>query len=240
MADDPANLLALQEADIEILKARTRLKELPEKEQILAVRTKIKEVSALLAKAAELTRRLEADLKARQDEQAMITDKLSAEQTKVMQTSDHRQITALTREMDGLKRRADKLEMESMQLLERIEKATAQRRTIEGHLSKLTEQDAVLVAAYQAAGARINTEVTALMAERARLAASVDASLLSRYESVRESKGGVAVGRLDGTSCTACRMDLPSERVRELRDGPDVGVCPQCRRLIVVRRAEDV
>jgi hypothetical protein len=228
-------LLEIQAADIEILRAHKRLKELPEKAELLAVRTKIKEVTALKAKAEMLARKLEADLKARQDEGAMITDKLEVEQGKIMQTTDHRQVVALTREMDGLRRRADKLDMESMQYLERLEKAHSQLATIEDHLAGLALKDEALVTRYQAAGAEVQGLIAQSNARRAKLVSEISADVLKRYETVRDSKGGVGVGMLNGSGCTACHMDLPAERVMELKEGPDVGVCPHCRRLIVVR-----
>ena len=64
---------------------------------------------------------------------------------------------------------------------------------------------------------------------------AIGADTLKRYEVSRETRGGVGVGELDGETCTACRMALPAERVRELQNGPEIGTCPQCRRLIVVR-----
>ena len=190
MTGSSRELLDLQAADVQILRAHKRLKELPEKTEILQLRAKIREMTELKAKVALLVHKLEADLKARQDESAMIADKLAGEQTKVMQTTDHRQITALTREMDGLRRRADKIDMESIQFMERIEKANAQLATVEGHLATLTSQDADLVKRYQTAGALVQAEIAQVTKKRATLASALPAELLSRYESVRDAKGG--------------------------------------------------
>lgn len=239
MTGSSRELLDLQAADVRILRANKRLKELPEKTEILELRAKIREMTELKAKVELLVHKLEADLKARQDESAMIADKLSSEQTKVMQTTDHRQIAALTREMDGLRRRADKLDMESIQFMERIEKAKAQVATVEGHLATLSTKDAELVKRYQSAGALVQAEIAQASKERTALAAALPAELLARYESIRDAKGGLGVGRLSGESCTSCHMDLPAEKVKALREGPDVGICPQCRRLIVVRAEGD-
>ncbi len=235
MTNTAETFLALQATDLEIRRAEQRLKDLPEKIEILAVRTKMKQMTELRAKAQLLVRKLEADLKARQDESAMIAEKLAAEQNKVMMTADHRHITALTREMDGLRRRVDKLDMESLQFMERIEKASAQVTTVEEHLAALADKDAELVSRYQAAGGSIQAEIATKTHQRAVHAGRLAAAELARYESVRDAKGGIGVGSLEGDTCTACRMSLPAERVRMLVDGPDVGLCPHCRRLLVVR-----
>ena len=63
-----ASLLELQRLDLEILRAKKRLEELPEKRAILEVRHKLRDVSALRGKADLLVGKLRRDLKAHQDE----------------------------------------------------------------------------------------------------------------------------------------------------------------------------
>jgi predicted nucleic acid-binding Zn-ribbon protein len=237
--DQAASLLELQRLDLEIAHGKKRLEELPEKQAILDVRHKVRDVSALRHKADVLITKLGSDLKAHQDEIESLTVKLDSEQAKIMSTADHREVASLTREMDGLRRRRDKLEMESLGLMDRIEKATAQAATIDAALVQLTEKEAAAIDRYKSVGGALQNETAGLEAERATVGKSLGAETLAHYESVRASKGGVAVGRLDGDTCSACRMSLPAERVRELDSGPDVAVCPHCHRLIVVRAGEE-
>jgi predicted nucleic acid-binding Zn-ribbon protein len=230
-----ALLLALQDLDVEIMRAKKRLEELPEKREILVVRSKIKDVTALHGKADLLVKKLSADLKAHQDEIATLTEKIAGEQTKVMATTDHRAVQSITREMDGLRRRQDKMEMESLQLMERIDKAAAQTTKIDEALKQLSEKDATLCERFKEVGGALQNEIASMEKRRSETAAALAPATVARYEKIRESRGGIGVGRLDGDACTACRMSLPSERIRELEAGDDVGLCPQCRRLIVVR-----
>jgi hypothetical protein len=228
-------LLALQDLDLEVMRAEKRLDELPEKRAILETRAKTAEVSQLKAKADLLVSKLEAELRAHQDEVAMLTEKLTTEQKKVMETSDHRQVQAITREMDGLKRRRDKVEMLSLQLMERIEKANGQRDKVDAALAQLAAKDAALVAQFQEKGGEIQSTIATLRARRDAYAAQLAPETLARYEAVRDQKGGIGVGRLEDTTCSACRMELPAERVKDLRtSGSDVGTCPACKRLIVI------
>lgn len=231
-------LLELQELDVELLRSKTRLDELPEKRAILELRSKMREAATLRDKARLLVHKLEGEVKSRQDENVMIHSKLADEQVKVMATTDHRQVQAITREMDGLKRRCDKLDMESFQFVERIDKAQAQVDTIEAHIEALAAKEAALIERYKSVGGEIQGQIAQVEARRAKTAKCVSAATLDRYEAIRTSKGGVAVGRLIGSSCSACHMELPAERVKQLLGGPDLGVCPQCRRLIVVRVEE--
>ena len=228
------SLLELQALDLEVLRSNKKLEELPEKHAILAARAKLREVTTLHGKADLLVHKLGSDLKAHQDEIEMLTVKIAAEQAKVMETTDHRAVTSITREMDGLKRRRDKLEMESLQIMERVDKAKAQTSMIDEALVQLNAKEAALVAQFKEVGGELQKHIAQTEAKRAKLAKSLPDELVRRYEAARESKGGVGVGELDGDACTACRMVLPAERVRELANGPAIGTCPQCRRLIVV------
>ena len=230
-----AALLELQRLDLEILRAKKRLEELPEKRAILEIRHKQRDVNNLRHKADVLLGKLRSDLKAHQDEIEMLTSKLDAEQIKIMATTDHRAVTSLTREMDGLRRRRDKMEMESLQLMERIDKASMQMATIDSALNQLAEKDAAAVDLFRAVGGALQNDIASCEAQRAGVAASIDLATVSRYDALRESKGGVGVGQPEGDSCSACRMSLPVERLGELVAGPDVSICPQCRRLLVVR-----
>ena len=231
-------LLELQEIDLAILRHEKKLESLPEKQSILKARAKIREVEDMHGKAELLVRRLEAEIKARQDEMDLLRSRIDEEQAKIMATSDHRQVQALTREMDGLRRRSDKLDMEAMQFLQRSEKAQSQVAAVEDALVKLRSQEAGLVDAFKDVGGRLQEQIADMQASRVATASRIAPDLVERYEAVRATHGGIGVGRLDGHACSACRMTLPAERVRDLSEGPDVGTCPQCRRLIIVRWSE--
>lgn len=235
----PADLLELQSIDVEIVRATKRLDELPEKRAILDVRAKEREAQALGDKADMLVRKLESEVKARQDEVTMIQAKIDQEQTKLMSTTDHRSVQAITREMDGLKRRCDKLEMEELQFMERAEKARSQVAAVRDHVSKLAEKETQLIEQFKDVGGGVQKQLNKLQKRRNALAKSMPVDVLARYESVKEAKGGVAVGKLEGQMCSACRMDLPSTLLQTLKEGPEIGICPQCRRLIVVRGVEE-
>lgn len=232
---EPAALLELQGVDVELLRLDKRLEELPEKKAILATRAKMQETKTLKDKAGLLVRKLEAEVKARQDELTTLSEKIAGEQQKLMGTADHRQVQAISREMDGLKRRVDKVEMETLQFVERVDKASAQVAAVEAHIAKMASHEKSLIKEFKKVGGKIQTEITELTEKREKLASAISSELLAQYDTVREARGGIGVGKLDGESCTACRMQLPAERVRDLNNGGDVGICPQCRRLIVVR-----
>lgn len=239
--DQPAALLALQECDLEIRRAAKQLEEMPEKRAILETRHKSAEVQQLRAKAEELVHRLDRAITANNDEVASVDEKIAAVQATLDsgQVTNPKEVHNLSREMDALKRREDKLDNETLSLMERAEKAREQVAKVDVALERLAAREAELIAVYQERGGELQTHVETRRNARDELAAAVGADLLAKYETAAEAKGGIGAARLLDVACSACRVELPAERVRELRDGPDIGICPNCRRLLVVRGADD-
>lgn len=229
-------LLELQNTDLEILRAEKRLEELPEKRAILDARHKIRDVEALKTKAAQIVANLERGVSRNEDECAGLTVKIEDEQVRIMSgdITNPKELQHIAREMDALKRRRDKLEMEQMNLMERVESARGQVAKVDAALLQLAKREHGLTEAYKSKGAEMIAAIEAHKARRDELSAGIGPDLLARYETLRASRAGLGAGRLSGQSCTACRMELPTQRVQELSAGPEIGICPNCKRLLVV------
>lgn len=237
----PRTLLGLQECDLEIARTRKELEELPERREILEVRRKIAEVQALRARAEEVAHQLDRSISANTDEVTGIDEKIAAVQSSLDtgRASNPREVHNLSREMDALRRRKDKVEVDTLGLMERAENTREQAAKIEAALEVLAGREQAATARFQEKGAALQERVSQRQEERATLAAELGPELLARYENAAGSKGGIGAARLLEATCSACRMGLPAERVQELRRGPEIGVCPNCRRLLVVRGAVD-
>lgn len=238
--DQGAALLDLQETDLSILRAEKRLDEMPEKRAILETRKKIREVQQLRASAEQLVGRLQREVARHEDECAMVNEKLASEQAKFMsgEVKNPKELTHISREMDAFKRRLDKLEMEEIALMERVEKAKGQVDKVDAALRQLAAKETSVTQTFKSQGSELTKEIEALKAHRVAVAPNVDAGLLAKYETTRGAKGGIGVGKLEGSKCTACHIELPIERVAELQSGPAVASCPGCRRLIVISPEE--
>jgi uncharacterized protein len=108
-----------------------------------------------------------------------------------------------------------------------------------------SESDAELAAArarVRGAEEARDEVAAALLAERAELqvqrereAGDLPEDLLERYVQAAARGGGTGVGRLDGLTCSACRIEMSRADVDELYKGGTLSTCPQCRRLLIVR-----
>jgi uncharacterized protein len=240
LMDVTVALLALQECDLEIRRSTKLLDELPEKRAILETRHKTDEVRQLKGKTDELVHRLERAIQANTDEVAGVDEKIASVQKTLDsgQVTNPKEVHNLSREMDALKRREDKLDNDTIVLMERLEKAREQVAKVETALERLAAREEQLIAEYRAKGGEVQSTLDSHKAQRSELAVFLGEELLGRYEAAAAAKGGIGAARLLDVTCSACRVELPAERLSELREGPDIGLCPNCRRLLVVRGAD--
>jgi hypothetical protein len=234
-------LLTLAEKDLEIGRLQKQLDEMPDKTAILDLRHRIKDVEALAEKAERFVHKANAVLRQLEDESASISAHLDAEQAKATsgETSNHKELQNLARELESLRKQKDRKETETLQQMERVEAGEAQAAKIAGSLEKAHAKEAQLIARFQERGGALQQRLDALTKERAAVAALMRSELLGRYERTRSAKHGIGVGVLEGSRCSVCRIELPAERAQALREdarrtGDPVGMCPNCRRILIV------
>lgn len=230
-------LTELQEHDLLILRLEKELEEMPEKRAILTARAKLAEIQTLRERTEAAIRAMDAVSGRIEDQIATAAAKMAAEQAKLAsgEVTTAKEVQALSMELDALNRRVAVLEGELLGEMQKRENGDAQLAKIDTALATGHKAEATLLARFRERGGEIVARTDAARRERAELAATLDTALVGRYESLRASHHGVAVSTLDGLMCTGCRVTLPSVRVQALEDGPDIGSCPGCGRILIVR-----
>lgn len=234
-------LLKLAEADLAIGRLERQLDELPEKTAILELRHKLRDVETLMDKARLFVDQQQAALRRLEDEGALLEEHIRSEQAKVSSgaVTNHKELQNLTRELDSLRRQKDAKDSATIEQMERLEAGEAQATKITHSLAKAREKEARLIAQFQERGGALRVELDALARERAALVATIGPELTLQYEETRAVKHGIAVGMLDGSTCSVCRIELPAERTQALREhasrtGDPIAQCPSCKRILVI------
>lgn len=236
---DPAQLeglLRLQDAEQTVRRLRHQLDHLPEQQALDQATEELEEVArqhdALRVEADRLAseaRRIEQDI-------AMLRERHAAETQRLYSgdISNPRELQDLRRDAEATERRIGEHEDRLLEVMEQQEALAARMARLAAERGRLEEVVAERARARDAAAADLLAQLEA--AERVRDAerAALSEELLARYDAVAARHGGVAVGRLEGDLCTACRLSLPRAEVSALREGPPLGTCPECGRLLVV------
>jgi predicted nucleic acid-binding Zn-ribbon protein len=212
---------------------------MPEKRAILAARAKIAEIGKLKERTAGVLRHMDQAAGVLEDTITGIKTKMEAEQAKLLSgdIANPKELQAVSLELDALRRRIEVLEGELLVQMQKREDGASQAAKIDAALDEGAKREAELTRQFKVRGGELLTRLDSEKSARAALAAALSPELRAKYEVVREAHHGMGVGALSGSMCGACRVSLPAGKVQALLEGPDVGTCPNCGRLLVVRGA---
>ncbi|MDR3052251.1 MAG: hypothetical protein LBU48_00110 [Coriobacteriales bacterium] len=234
--DEATTLLELQEADFALLKLKKQRDELPQRAKIIELRTKRAEVQAKAKQAAQMQTDCERAIKELQDEDAMLKAKTDEVQRQINDSTDYKEVTALTHEIEGFIKKSEKLEFEALKQMERADKIADVAAQVSAALGRLEKQDQELVQEYQAQGALLQKAAAVQHERRQKLAGELPPELLARYDKAVAAKNGVGAAYLEGKHCSGCRVEFTDGQLAKLTQGPRIGECPYCHRLLVVAR----
>ena len=127
------------------------------------------------------------------------------------------------------------LEQQDAQLLEltiQSEELLSKRDRLETELADLQAAWDIRQEELRREIERWTEESESVTVQRKDLAATLDPVSLQHYEQLRQSKGGLAVAKVERGLCQACRMSLPTQQQQRVRSGRQTVLCNSCGRLL--------
>ncbi len=233
-------LIALQDLDTRAEAARRRLSDAPVKvaalDATLAGATLALETAkAALAESQAARRELEK-------EAAVAQQRVSKYKEQLMQAKDNKQFHALQHEIATFSAEVQRVEeLEIGRMLE-VDERTAVMKAAEATLTTEKKRVTAEKSAIEADAAAVAAELATLQAARGDLAKTIDARLLSTYETVAKQRKGTGISRVVDVLCEACRVRLRPHLYNQLRAGDQIIQCESCVRIlywIAPPKAED-
>lgn len=99
-------------------------------------------------------------------------------------------------------------------------------------VKRLEQQRSVAVAALTAKAEETRTSLEDLTPRRDSTWDAISAPVLHRYESLRSSRGGTAIARVERGMCSGCRMTLSTSEQQRIRSAVDPMMCSSCHRIL--------
>ena len=230
-------LLDLQDHDTTIDQLRHRRVTLPERDQLVANRTRLAGLEAELASTQLQRDEVGRAQKRLEDEVATVEAKVADVHGRLYggTVTSPKELQALQEDEASLKRHQGNVEDK---VLEQMELAVPLDEQLEALGAERVAVEQAVVSAEQAitiAEAEIDAELDVVEAERAALAGDIDADQVSTYEQLRHDLGGIAIARLVGSNCGGCHLTLSAVELDRVRhSSPDAHVyCGECGRLLV-------
>ena len=105
----------------------------------------------------------------------------------------------------------------------------------EARQAELREKTDDVAARLTVAEAEVDAELATVESERADAAGNVPDALLTEYEALRESGGGIGAARLEHGTCQGCHMQLSAMELDRIKALPDDAAihCEECGRILV-------
>ncbi|MBW1928944.1 MAG: hypothetical protein JRH08_18565 [Deltaproteobacteria bacterium] len=223
-------LIQLQDCDNRITDTRRKRDDCP-----LRIAKLEKELEAFQATVQEDQERLEALKKERREVERDIDDaetKKRKSQAKLSSVSSNKEYRAALKEIDELDRTRILLEDKALELMEQIETLEEKLKASKKELEGLKEKIAKDKKAIEEEMKTLEQKLTSLAQERDQLCRQIEPPLLSRYDLLRERKGGLAISPVTSGVCQTCHMGIPPQKFNELIRGEELMSCPNCQRII--------
>lgn len=230
---DQKKLLEIGAHDVELARVKNSRKQALAEVELEAASAETLRLSDLLIDARNAVGDLEMELSRAETDLQLVANRIEKDKALLSSTTSAKDAQGIEHELSTLAIRKNELEDAQLQIMELLEGA---QQTLETLKSEKQVADATFTALQQ----RISAEVTELDAqaesiqiERRNAIASLDESLASAYE--RKFSRGVAVGRLTGRDCGACRLSITATSFEELMALPpeELAECPNCQAFLV-------
>lgn len=229
-------LLDLQAEDSAIRRLNERRSSLPEAQRLAEISDALAELEADLEiankQAEEITRehaRLEGEVE-------LADQKIAREEQRLFSgnVSNPKELGSLQAEVAMLKRKKGELEdtllevmLQKEQAEETVGRLGEERRASAAEAEELSTKVTALTG-------EIEGELAAHGAARGEIATALPDDLLSVYDRIRESKGGVGAAALEAGTCQGCHTKLPAKEIERLRAEGGLQRCDNCRRILVI------
>jgi uncharacterized protein len=228
-----ADLLDLQEIDLQIDRLLDQRQSLPELEAYKAAHEELQRQQEVREERANGLKQLELSLDKAEGELGILEAKLQEHETRLFAGGmSGRETEHMRLEVQSLKAQQEAMEEKVLNMLEEIDPARAGLTEVEADIGRIENARSELETSIKQQWKTIDAEL-ARKEERKQVALRpIDPELLGLYERLRGIKEGVAVAAYDHGVCGGCHMTLsPAEQ--EEAFGVDLPRCVHCRRILV-------
>jgi uncharacterized protein len=236
-SDDQHRLLDVQVLDSAIDRLAHRRSTLPELQTIDSLSARHDEISDDIVRAETEDSDLGREQERVDVDVEMVRSRMERDQKRLDdgQVGSPRELENLQSEIQSLHKRQSDLEDAELEVMEQREQIESGLRTLRAEQEQVTTSLEAAEQQRDATWAEIDAEAEKSKVQRSELAATLPEDLVTLYEKLRASSGGVGAAALHRGRCEGCHLQLNTTDLNRLRDAPDDEVvrCEECRRILI-------
>jgi predicted nucleic acid-binding Zn-ribbon protein len=229
-------ILEMQSLDNEIMQANTKLKSLPEIEQLLHIDKRIATATDELAVVKAEADQIALELRRGEVDVETVTDRIKKDEARLASgNATPKELEQLQHEVGTLKKRQESLEEIELEIMIRSDAITSRSNTLTTDLASLQTLKDEIAGRLKTATDEINKVIADKNTARNLVANQIEKPLLELYEKIRGNGGGVGAAALVGNKCNGCNLAINAvemDRIKSLAKD-ELLRCEECRRILV-------
>jgi predicted nucleic acid-binding Zn-ribbon protein len=228
-----ADLLLLGNLDSEIARAKNSLAELTSGKSTKDMREMNLKLAGELIEARNQLDSVELELSRAEADLTTVEQRIEKDNVRLNATSNSKDAQGIQSELLTLAKRKSELEDMELAILDKKDEVAAlfaevqARKTL--NESELREAETKI----EAEVLKQRSGLDLMVQQRAQQAAQLPVELLELYE--KKATRGLAIGRLIGRECGACRISLGATAFAEIQGlaSDEIATCPDCQAILV-------
>jgi uncharacterized protein len=230
-------LLDLQTVDTTLARLGHRRQSLPEHGVIAGLQTRRSALASDLIAAETTISDLELEQAKAENDLEPVRERLSRNQARIANgtVADPKALSSMVEEVSHLKKRITDLEDAELDVMEQMETAIARQQTLRTQIEQVDDDLGDTIAERDRQLAKLDGEMGGLRAERADLEPLIPPNLLTLYDRIGASHGGVGAAELRQRRCTGCQLEINAADLRAFSAAAEDEVlrCEECGRILV-------
>ncbi len=232
-ATQQADLLSLANLDLQITRSKVAIKNLSAGTQFAELRQAQRDLAAKLIAARNALDTVDLELKRSEADLQLVEQRIAKDEQRLNSTNNSKDAQGIQSELESLARRKSDLEDIELEILDQQENARAVYATVSTDKNAVDDELGAAEARDEAELVKLRSGLDLLSNDRAQQASRLASDLLELYD--KKASRGVAVARLVGRECGACRITLGATAFNELEAlaQDDIATCPECQAILV-------
>ena len=230
---DQKRLLELVELDLNLVKNASDKTKLLAATDIQIASEKALALSDQLIDARNKVGDLELELKRSENDLELVENRITKDNQRLSTTSSSKDAQGIEHELTTLAKRKSELEDTELGIMEELDKVRAELIAAEKAKSEAESELNSLRSALSSNASTLDSQRAELTAKREALVGLIDPELAVAYQ--KKADRAVAVGRLTGRECGACRISITATNLEEIVALPadEISECPNCQAYLV-------
>ena len=230
---DQKRLLELVDLDLTLVRNAGDRAKLQSATAISEASEKALALSDQLIDARNKVGDLELELKRSENDLELVENRITKDNQRLTSTTSAKDAQGIEHELTTLAKRKSELEDAELGIMEDLETVRAQLVEAEAAKSSAEQELAALRSALETNTSALDSARAELSSKRSALIGLIDPELAAAYQ--RKADRNVAVGKLVGRECGACRLSITATNLEEIVALPadEIAECPNCQAYLV-------